>query len=164
MSRASDLRDGIVAALKIDFPDEVVEAVVIPDHTREDIDQLTSKRLIMVRSETRDLIIEQGPNTKNVTIQVGVVGVLPSASGGTVTPTSFRASQVAAADVFDGLFEEVIGLWLEDEDHPARLAELGIADHRFVAMEQDRTFDVTKLYASGLWVAVVNLTYQDARD
>jgi hypothetical protein len=43
-------------------------------------------------------------------------------------------------------------------------SDYGIANHRFVQIKQAMQFDPQKLYTDGLWLSMIQLTYQDTFD
>lgn len=155
MSRASAVRDAIVEALEDRFTDTEVETFVVPDYTREDF--IDGPR-IGVRLGGRELTIDQGVDTRNVIIEVGVIGITPEKEG--ATTSEYRDQVVEACDEFDSLMEEILELWTPDG--PLRYE--GMAEHSFMTVEQPTQFDAQQLYTSGLWVSLIRLTYQDSLD
>lgn len=159
MSRASDLRDDIVEQLKLrlSIDDERIDAFLVPDFDRE---ELTEPR-IGVRIGEREFMIDQGPEARDVFIEVGVLGLTNQADEGLpATPTSFRAQQVESADALDALMEEIIELWTPH----GVLSRPGLADHKFMGITQPAAFDPKQLYDNGVWVAIIRLQYRDTRD
>lgn len=155
MSRASDLRDGIVTELSTRLSGQTVEAFVVPNYEREDL--VVGPRIV-VRFGGREIQVDQGPDSRLITIEVGVIGVTPQKS--TSTLTTYRQEELAACDTFDTLMESVIALWT-----PAgELGQKGIAEHRFVRLEQVMQFDVEKLYNDGVWLSLIRLIYEDTVD
>lgn len=128
---------------------------MVPDYTREDF---TDGPRIGVRCGGRELTIDQGVDTRNVIIEVGVIGITPEKEG--PTTSEYREQVVEACDEFDALMEEVLALWTPDG--PLRFE--GMAEHSFVMLEQPTQFDAQQLYTSGLWVSLIRLTYQDSFD
>ncbi len=106
MSRASDLRDAVITELDTRLTGQTVEAFIVPHYTRE---ELTSGPKIAVRIAERELEIDMGPDTRNMIIEIGVVGVTPALTGS--VSSAHRSQEVAACDVFDDLMEEIIALW-----------------------------------------------------
>lgn len=155
MSRASDLRDAVITELSTRLSGQTVEAFIVPHYTRE---ELTSGPKIAVRVAEREIEVDQGPDSRNIVIEIGVVGVTPALTGS--VSSAHRSQEVAACDVFDDLMEDIIDLW-----SPAgALASCGVSDHRFVAIEQPIMFDPQKLYNDGIWLSLIRLTYQDTTD
>lgn len=148
MSRASDVRDGIVAELQTDFPDNTVSAFIIPRWTRED---LTAGPQIGVRVGSRDLLLNQGPDEKQIGIEIGVVGITPD--------TTEATTEVAKVDEYDALLESIIALYMNG----GRLSRGGIADHFPVAIEQSVQFDPDQL-RQGVYLSLITVTYQDTED
>lgn len=155
MSRASSVRDAVIAALKEQLPNETVETVVIPHYEREELD---AGARIVVRFGARELRVEQGPDERDVTIEVGVIGVTPKREDS--TKAGYHAEQVAAVDSFDTLMESVIALWTPN----GPLARIGMAEHWFVEIEQAINFDAEKLWNGGVYLSLITLTYRDSRD
>lgn len=155
MSRASDVRDAIVEDLQTQFPDETVETFIIPDFTRE---ELATQRRIGVRIGSRSIAVDQGPDDRQVVIEVAVIGVVSEKTGS--TDSSYRAQAVTDCDAFDLLMESIIAKWTPG----GVFRNTGMADHRFVSLEQSVQFDVAKLYSEGLWLSLIQLTYQDCND
>lgn len=157
MSRASDLRDAVITELDTRLTGQTVEAFIVPHYTRE---ELTSGPKIAVRIAERELEIDMGPDTRNVIIEIGVVGVTPALTGS--VSSAHRSQEVAACDVFDDLMEEIIALWSPNGVLSKRTA--GLAGHRFTGIEQPIMFDPQKLYSDGIWLSLIRLTYQDTVD
>ncbi len=157
MSRASDLRDAVITELNTRLSGQTIEAFVVPHYTRE---ELVSGPRIAVRLAEREVEIDQGPDARNVVIEVGVVGVTPSLTG--AVSSAHRSQEVAACDVFDGLMESIIALWSPNGVLSKRTA--GLASHRFISIEQPVMFDAQKLYSDGIWLSLIRLTYQDTTD
>lgn len=149
------MRDAVITALAAALPDETIEAFIIPQYTREEV---AGGRRIAVRFGSRDLSVEQGPDERNVSIEVAVVGLVPGFDS--EVPKNFREQQVAAVDVFDGVVESIIALWSPD----GSLRRKGMADHSFVEIEHPVNFDPRKLYDEGVFLSVLVLTYQDSVD
>ncbi|EMI19090.1 hypothetical protein RMSM_03986 [Rhodopirellula maiorica SM1] len=154
MSRASDVRDAVIAAIKEQMPDETVEAFVMPRYTRE---ELASGPRIAVRFARRDLRVEQGPDERDVIIHAGVVGVMPPNDG---HGSTYRAQEVAAFDAIDTLMEQVIALWTPN----GVLASCGMAEHWFRTITQPFVLDEKELKDNSNFVSLVQLTYTDSLD
>lgn len=157
MSRASDLRDAVITELDTRLTGQTVEAFIVPHYTRE---ELISGPKIAVRIAERELEIDMGPDTRNIIIEIGVVGVTPALTGS--VSSAHRSQEVAACDVFDDLIEEIIALWSPNGVLSKRTA--GLAGHRFIGIEQPIMFDPQKLYSDGIWLSLIRLTYQDTTD
>ena len=157
MSRASDLRDAVITELDNRLTGQTVEAFIVPHYTRE---ELTSGPKIAVRIAERELEIDMGPDTRNIIIEIGVVGVTPALTGS--VSSAHRSQEVAACDVFDDLMEEIIALWSPNGVLSKRTA--GLSGHRFIGIEQPIMFDPQKLYSDGIWLSLIRLTYQDTTD
>ena len=155
MSRASDLRDAVITELDTRLTGQTVEAFIVPHYTRE---ELTAGPKIAVRVAERELEIDQGPDTRNIIIEIGVVGVTPALTGS--VSSAHRSQEVAACDGFDDLMEDILELWTPN----GALAKSGLSDHRFVGIEQPIMFDPQKLYSDGIWLSLIRLTYQDTTD
>lgn len=154
MSRASDLRDGIKTELETDFGGSyTVDAFIIPRWTRED---LASGARIAVRVGGRNLQWNQGPDEKDVAIQVGVVGITPD--GATAT-AGFAALELSKVDEYDGLLESIIDLWMNN----GRLSGKGVGDHYPVNISQPIQFDPQQL-EKGVYLTMIEITYRDSED
>lgn len=159
MSRASDVRDDILAELKarLTIDDSRIDAFLVPDFDRE---ELIEPR-VGLRIGGREVEVDQGPEKKIVTIEIGVLGLTDEADpAAAATPSSFRAQQVASADVLDEIMEEIIALWIPN----GPMQRLGMAHHRFVGIEQPTAFDPKQLYDNGVWVSILRVMYQDTLD
>ena len=157
MSRASDLRDAVITELNTRLTGQTVEACIVPHYERE---ELTSGPKIPVRIAERELEIDMGPDTRNIIIEIGVVGVTPAKTGS--VSSNYRTQEVAACDVFDDLMEEIIALWSPNGVLSKRTA--GLAGHRFIGIEQPIMLDAQRLYSDGIWLSLIRLTYQDTTD
>ena len=157
MSRASDLRDAVITELDTRLTGQTVEAFIVPHYTRE---ELPGGPKIAVRVAEREIEVDQGPDNRQVIIEVGVVGVTPALSG--AVTSAHRSQEVAACDVFDNLMEQIIALW--SPSGPLSVRTAGLAGHRFVGIENSIYFDPQKLYSDGLWLSLIRLTYQDSID
>jgi len=157
VSRASDLRDAVITEIDTRIAGQTVEAFIVPHYTRE---ELAAGPKIAVRVAERETEVDQGPENRLVIIEVGVVGVTPALTGDVTS--AHRAQEVAACDVFDGLMESIIALWSPAGPLASRTA--GLAQHRFVGIEQPILFDPQKLYSDGLWLSLIRLTYFDSVD
>lgn len=155
MSRASDVRDAVITALTERLPSETVEAFIVPSYTRE---ELADGPRIAVRYGNREMVVDQGPDERDITIEIGVVGVTPPNEQ--ASDEAYRAAQVVACDAFDGLMESVIALWTPN----GVLSRCGMAEHRFTGITQAIQFDPDSLYKNGIWLSMVALTYQDTVD
>lgn len=157
MSRASDLRDALIAELEDRFPSETIEAFAIPDYEAE---ELRGGRRIGVRINRRTLDSNQGPDVRTVQIDVGVFGDLGKKESS--SKSAYREQVVEKIDDFDDLVEELIALWTPDG--PLCGIQAGLANHRFSTIEQPVVFDDQQLYAMGLYVSMIRLTYIDQED
>tara|TARA_A100001391_G_scaffold202440_1_gene192071 strand:- start:393 stop:887 length:495 start_codon:yes stop_codon:yes gene_type:complete len=163
MSRASDVRDAVIAAIAENLTGQTVEAFIVPSYTRE---ELTDGPRVAVRYGARELAVDMGPDERRTIIEVGVIGVTPvnethdATNGEAVNDAAYRAAQIAACDGFDGLMEQVIELWTPN----GVLSRAAMADHRFVSITQVIQFDATKLYTDGIWLSMISLEYQDCSD
>lgn len=155
MSRASAVRDAVLAALAAELPGETVEAFIIPQYTREEI---ADGRRIAVRFGSRELSVNQGPDERNVSIEVAVVGLVPGFDSD--SPGDFRTQQVAAVDELDGVVESIIALWTPG----GALRRKGMAEHSFVEIEHPVNFDPRKLYDEGIFLSVLVVNYEDSVD
>ncbi|GAA4465420.1 hypothetical protein [Novipirellula rosea] len=155
MSRASDVRDAVIAAIKEQMPTETVEAFVLPRFTKEEL--VESGPRIAVRFARRDLRVDQGPDERDVVIHVGVVDVMPPNQG---TGSSYRVEEVAAFDAVDALMEQVIALWTPN----GPLSRCYMAEHWFVSITQPFVLDEKELKDNNNFVLLVQLTYRDSID
>lgn len=155
MSRASDLRDAVITELDSRLTGQTVESFIVPHYTRE---ELTDGPKIAVRVAERELEIDQGPDTRNIIIEIIVVGVTPALTGS--VSSAHRSQEVAACDGFDDLMEDILELWTPN----GALAKSGLSDHRFVGIAQPIMFDPQQLYSDGKWLSLIRLTYQDTTD
>ena len=155
MSRLSDVRDAIATELRSRLSSQTVDVFLVPNYSRE---ELEAGPRVCVRSGGREVTAEQGPDVRDVIVEVGVVGLSPVRTG--ESESDYRAALVAAGDVYDGLIETVIALWSPD----GVLSTCGMAGHRFVSIEQSLNFDAEKLFNEGVWLSILRLTYQDTID
>jgi hypothetical protein len=156
VSRASDLRDGIVTELSnlLAVP---VRAFVVVDWARE---ELLSGPQVGVRHSSRTFGIDMGPDTRTVNIQIAVVGVAPEFAGYETKQDDYRDAQLAKCDEYDGIVEQAMALWTPE----GTLSHLGVADHRFNNMTQDQAFDSAHYYENGLWFGAFEVEYIDTID
>ncbi|MDM4014633.1 hypothetical protein [Roseiconus lacunae] len=155
MSRASDVRDALATELRTLLgPDQPVDRFIVPRFKRE---ELVDGPRVVVRVGGRQLSMEDGPDTTEVSIEVGVVGVLPDAAN---VETTFAEAEIEACDSYDELLETIIAFWMND----GPLAYAGIADHFPVAIEQAIQFDASKLYSEGVYLTMIRITYRDSED
>lgn len=154
MSRASDVRDDVQASIAAELPTATVEAFIVPNFTRE---ELVAGPRIIVRNGGRELAIDQGVDARDVIVEVGVVGVVPSRAD---VDEEYRVEELAAADVFDDLMESVIDLFIRD----GALNQIGMAEHRLTTLETAVQLDAQKYYTEGIWLSVIRLTYRDSED
>ena len=159
MSRASNVRDAVLAAIQTELPSETAETFVVPNYTNE---ELQSGARIIVRNGGRQIAIGQGVDTRDVLVEVGVVGVVGPKQGG--SGTEYKTEELTKADQFDALMESVIALWTKDDDGDGPLRRCGMAGHSFESMEQVIQMDAEKLYSEGIWLSVIQLTYRDSED
>ncbi len=152
MSRASKVRDAVIAALNEQITNLGAEAFIVPDYERE---ELESGPKVAVRFGSRTTSANQGPDERDIVIEVCVIGLLPPRGD-----DDYRAATVAAVDSFDDLTESIIALWTPS----GVLARCGMADHRFTDIDQDSAFDPEQLHSHGIWVSMVSLTFQDTID
>jgi len=145
----------VITELDTRLTGQTVEAFIVPHYTRE---ELTGGPKIAVRVAEREIEVDQGPDNRQVIIEVGVVGVTPALSGSVTS--AHRSQEVAACDGFDDLMEDILELWTPN----GALAKKGLSDHRFVSIEQPIMFDPQKLYSDGIWLSLIRLTYQDTTD
>jgi hypothetical protein len=138
--------------LQSELPGETVEAFYVPNYTRE---QLESGPRIVVRNAGRTLTHRQGPDAREVQIQVGVIGVVPEQSS-----TTYRTDELSQLDEYDELIEQIIGLWTPE----GPLTRAGMAEHSFESIEQVTAFDAQKLYGEGVFLSILQLTYRDSED
>lgn len=155
MSRQSLVRDAIVSELKDRISNQAIETFVVPHYSRKD---LSSGPRICVRSGSRELAIDQGPDTRDVVVEIGVVGVTRLRES--TDEATYRLGMVDDCDTFDELMETIIAMWTPN----GPLSQCGMADHRFVSIEQAINFDPQKLYDDGIWLSMIRLTYQDTFD
>tara|TARA_R110002073_G_scaffold20209_5_gene72812 strand:- start:16938 stop:17408 length:471 start_codon:yes stop_codon:yes gene_type:complete len=155
MSRASDVRDAVIAAIKEQMPDETVEAFVLPNFTKEEL--VESGPRIAVRFARRDIRVEQGPDERDVLIHVGVVSAMPANSG---SETSYRIEEVAAFDAVDTLIEQIIALWSPN----GILARCYMADHWFRSITQPFVLEEKQFNDSGNLVSLIQIQFRDSID
>ncbi len=153
MSKASDLRDAVVAEIETDFPSYTVESFVWPNWTREEL--LAGPR-VAVRIGGRQVQLGHGIDQTDVTIEVGVVGVMPEG----VAETAYSTAARDKCDEFDGIVESLIGLWING----GRLSRSDVGDHYPVAIEQAIQFDPEQLYQKGVYLSMFQITYRDSED
>lgn len=155
MSRRSDVRDAVIEAVQSAIPSRSVESVVVPQYSRE---ELESGPRICVRYGSRDTNVDQGPDETNISIEIGVIGITPKRESS--SDQQYREQTVVACDEYDELMEQIIALWTPN----GPLAYTGMADHAFRGLKQAIDFDPQKLYAEGIWLSMIRLTYQDSVD
>lgn len=154
MARSGEVRDAVVAELKKAFPDETVESFVVPNHTREELEK---GRRVLVRFATRNIELEQGPDSREVVLNIGVTGIGPSR---TASGVDYRTEEVIAVDKLEGLMESIIELWLVD----GPLARCPMAEHSFTDIDQTFQFDADRFYNHGIYLTMIQVTYRDSRD
>lgn len=155
MSRIGDVRDAVVAELIERLSDATIETFVVPHYQRED---LRKGPRVVARSGNRTIEVDQGPDTRTVTVEIGVVGVTKERA--TTDEETYREAMVADCDEFDGLMEQVIALWTPN----GPLCRRAMADHRFVSITQAIQVDTENLYSRGIWLSMVSLEYEDCSD
>lgn len=153
MSRASDVRDALKTELET-LLSRTVDRFVIPRFTRE---ELEAGPRVMVRVGGRNLSFDEGPDTTNVLIDVGVAGVTPNSSE---LETTFAEAEIDQCDSFDALMETVIALWMND----GPLSRAGIAEHFPVDITQVIPFDAQEFNNKGVYFTMIQITYRDSRD
>lgn len=155
MSRASDLCNGLVTELIAALgPDQPVQRFLVPRFKRA---ELQSGPRVVVRIGSRALAMDQGPDTTDVIIEVGVVGLTPLGVG---VETTFDSDAIALSDTYDALLETLIALWM----HGGALARGGIANHYPISISQAIQFDPENLYSDGIYLSVIQITYRDSED
>ena len=154
MSKASEVRDAVKAALATELPLQTVETFVIPNYTREELDDGAR---VIVRNGGRDIRLGQGIDETDVIVEVGVVGICPQKSN---EVTTYTAEELDAVDSHDGIMESVIELFM----HNGNLSRCPMANHWLTSITQVIQFDPQKLYADGIWLSVIQLTYRDSED
>lgn len=153
MSKASTLRDAVVTELEAEFPSYTVEAFIWPHWTREQL--LTGPR-VAVRIGGRQVQLGHGIDQTDVTIEVGVVGVMPEGS----SATGYDELARDKCDEFDGMIEALMALWING----GRLSKSDVGDHYPVAIEQVIQFDPEQLYQKGVYLSMFQITYRDSED
>ena len=154
MSRASDLRDGIVTELTTDFGGSYsIEAFITPRWTRE---ELASGPRVGVRIGGRELTLGHGADQTDVTIQVGVVGITPDGASAT---EGYKKLELDAVDAYDALLESIVALWM----NRGRLMGKGVAEHYPVSITQAIQFDAQQL-ERGVYLTLIEITYRDSED
>lgn len=158
MSRATELRDEIAAEIDARLGGGTpVDVVLYPDYKREELD---AGPRVIVRRGLRSVEIDQGPDIRQVVIEVGVVGLLKASEGESPTVTTRRAQELAESDSFDDLLESIIAFWSPN----GPLQSCGIAEHQFVSLDEVQSLDTRKLYESGVHLSLIALTYEDSAD
>ena len=146
----------MITALQAELPAETIEAFITPAFTRE---ELEDGRRIAVRFGDRVLDIDE-MDADSVQIEVGVIGLMPPKASG----STYRVQEVAACDALDGLLDDVLALWQKSDDGEGALRRQAMAFYRFVQLEQTLNYNPEKLYSDGVWLSMIQLTYQDTRD
>lgn len=159
MSRASALRDAIVCELQDRLACPDVQAFLVPDYEREEFKPREPKIGVRIGGRSPEISIDGGPDKRNVTIEIGVIGLSPEAEGITNKKT-YRQQQLEQADEYDAVMEQIIDLWTPW----GPLAGVGLAEHRFIAISQPQAFDAKQLYDNGVWLAIVAVEFEDTRD
>jgi len=160
MSRASELRDGILLELQALEPDLRFEPFWVPNFPKEWLDV---GPIIGVRPAQRQINSQQGPDFRRIGIEIVTFGVpLPSDETSTDPINNIRA-QVESADLFDGITEELLDFWTPSGPLDGRDGK-GIAGHSFQEVTQSTLFDAPQLQEFGLWASVFMVTYLDSLD
>jgi hypothetical protein len=156
MSRATAVRDAIIAAIKENLAgDQNVEPFSLLLYEKE---ELADKPLILARVAGREFVAEQGPDTQMVMIDVIVCAKITQKTSSTYS--QYRQELVANYDAFDNLFESLIALWVPN----GPLSQKGMADHRFSSIEEIVGFEMDELYSDGVYLSWIQLKYQDCLD
>ena len=152
MSKASDVRDAVVAALKGQLDSsQPVDKFVLPHYQRKD---LTSRRVI-VRVGNREVGTNQGGDTCNVMIDVGVVGRGPDGSD-LESGESYSDAELDEIDEHDGLIETLLDLWIDS----GPLRSVVMAEHRFYDVRQGLHIDAARLRKDGVYLSIFQLIYR----
>jgi len=160
MSRASDLRDGVIAELRLLEPDLRIEPFWVPNFPAEWLDE---GPIIGVRAAQRLLQSDQGPDQRRIGIEVGAFGIAVPQTDTDLDPIKNLRAQVASGDDLDGIVEDLIDYWTPSGPLSGRDGK-GIADHSFQEITQTTLFDAPQLQEFGLWAAVFLVTYFDTLD
>jgi hypothetical protein len=157
MSRATQLRDAMITELASRLGDSVgsVKPFSLLVYDRS---EFVEKPLVLVRVAGRELLATQGPDEQMVLIDVLIAAAIPDRTG--TTETEWREELVAHYDEFDGTFESLLDLWVPD----GPLKTEGIADFRFVSIEEVIGFEMDELYRDGVYLSWIQLKYQDTFD
>ncbi len=161
MSRASLLRDAVAKeiadeAITISGVVVPVDRVVLPLYEREKVE--SPRFYVMIGP--REITIDQGPDTRVVSIGVGLVGAVPELEGYSLTDSDRNPQFLAGNDLLDEAFESLLGLWTPN----GRLYRKGLAEHSYDAIEQPSGLDANMYRERGLWNLVAFVTYIDSED
>ena len=160
MSRASNVRDGVIEELKILRPLLRIVPFWSPNFPAEWLDGIP---IIGVRASQRLIDSMQGPDRRMIGIEVGVFGLASPSDETTTDPAANLAAQVKSGDDLDGITEDLISLWTPAGPLDGQNGK-GIADHSFQEITQSTLFDAPQLQEFGLWAAVFLVTYFDTLD
>ena len=156
MSRATDLRDALIAELQTQLGDEqTIEPFSMLIYERE---EFKTKPLILVRSRGRQYLADQGPDEMMVMIDVMVAAAIPPKTA--TTMAGYRQEIVAQYDEFDDLFQTVLDLWVPDGPLKTR----SLANHRFHSFEEVEGFEMEQLHSDGVYSSWIQLKYYDSYD
>lgn len=152
MSIASDVRDAVVSALQTELPSYTVDKFVIPYYRKE---QLADAPRIICRVGNREISTNQGPDSCNIMIDVGVVGAGPDGSK-VAEGTTFTEAEIDRIDTYDALIETLIALWSDG----GNLRSEEMNNHRFHQIQQKIHFDAAWLRQEGVYLSLFQLTYR----
>lgn len=158
MSKASVLRDAVIDELTAVIPTTTakVEAVVLPEYERESL--VTLPKVGVRYAERPNLDATMGPDTTRVVIEVSIAGVLPDRVSS--SETVYRQAAIAAVDVFDGIAETIIDLFVPN----GALVNKNIGEHRFISINQPTAFDAEKMSDETQFLSIIELVFEGLED
>lgn len=95
---------------------------------------------------------------QRVAFEINISQEMPERSAASYS--DWRASVVAATDVLDGICETILSLWLREGE----LQVGGIAEHRFISIEQLMLMDPRKFNEDFQYHSVIEVVYEDTVD
>ena len=151
------LRDELVVLLQDRLPEVDVRAVFLPFMNPEDLD---GNPVLAVRVAAREIAVDMGPDSKEVTISLGLFDMFDQPEEFQFDRDKRLAYEVEQNDRLDEIIEKVIAFWTPNGE----LSREIIADHRFTEIEQTQMIDAPQYVEFAIWTAPVMLTYFDMKD
>ena len=167
MSKASDVRDAVIDAIKnaatIDHPAEFIQAFWTPDFVREDLEQ---SAIIGVAVSGRETLVEMGPDMRRVELDIGVFGLPDLSNTASLDTRRTREAAVAAGDRLDAIVETLQAHWMAGSDIPGSgsFIRQGMAGHSFHELPPSTPYDASLFHDQRIWAGVFSITYNDSDD